>query len=99
MTLIAFVLTKTLGFSALMKTFPKVHLRCLIHQDVLGNEIGKQLKPWEGFDFSSKAWEGISGEAGAAKLDSDLESKKNIRKIRIKKWQWFLLAVNFQISR
>lgn len=70
-----YILTKTLGFSALMKVFPKVHLRCVLRQDLLGANIESQIEGWKDFDFSSKEWEGVSGEAGATKLASILESK------------------------
>ncbi len=70
-----YILTKTLGFSALIKVFPKVHLRCVLKQDLLGAGIKTLLEPWRGFDFLGKSWQGISGEAGATRLTVDLDSK------------------------
>ena len=68
------ILTKTLGFNALMKIFPKVHLRCVLKQDLLGIGIGQHLSGWAKIDFTSKTWAGVSGESGATKLAELLES-------------------------
>lgn len=69
------ILTKTLGFNALMKTFPKVHLRSIMKQDLLCDRVNQEIRCWKDFDFSGSVWEGISGEAGAAKVASILEEK------------------------
>lgn len=71
----SYILTKTTGFNALMKLFSKIHLRCILAQDVLCNNILDHLKPLKGFDFSSKKWRGVTGEAGAQRLADDLEKK------------------------
>jgi len=67
-----YILTKTLGFNALMKVFPKVHLRCILKQDLLCNAVNKEIEAWKDFDFSGSVWAGVSGEAGAAKVASSL---------------------------
>ncbi len=68
-----YILTKTLGFNALMRVFPKVHLRCILKQDLLCNNVKEEIKVWKDFNFSGDAWSGVSGEAGAEKVASLLD--------------------------
>lgn len=69
------VLTKTLGFNALMRVFPKVHLRCILKQDLLCKNVKIDIDNWENFDFRGSSWEGVSGEAGATRVANVLEEK------------------------
>lgn len=76
-----YILIKTTGFNGLMKLFPRVHLRCILEQDVLCNNVYEQIKQLRGFDFSSKEWKGVTGEAGAQLLANELERKLKPLKI------------------
>ena len=67
------ILTKTLGFNALMYLFPKLHNECLYEQDILGNKTFekyfKKLKDRK-FTFASDKWGALGGKKGAQTLEN-----------------------------
>jgi len=67
-----YILTKTLGFNALMYLFPKLHNECLCEQDILGNKTFEKyfdkLKKKK-FTFSSSEWGAFGGKKGAKALE------------------------------
>ncbi len=68
-----YILTKTLGFNALMYLFPKLHNECLYSQDTLGNKTFEKyfnkLKK-RNFTFSSSKWGALGGKKGAQTLEN-----------------------------
>lgn len=63
-----YLLTKTLGFSALMDIFARVAEKCLEKQDFTVKTLLKILKPMASFDFSSNSLRGLGGSRGRIEL-------------------------------
>lgn len=63
-----YLLTKTLGFSALMDVFSRVAEKCLESRNFKVSNLKQILSPLASFDFSSQALRGFAGSRGRIEL-------------------------------